>query len=66
MPFRSFYSFETSEFDVGPYRERSSFLQHYQKEEEGGGDPLTAKKSMSKLNKHSSRELNGKGLEYFF
>lgn len=66
MPSRSFYSFETSEFDIGPHRERSSLLKHYQKEEERGGNPLTTKKSKSKLNKHSSRELNGKDLEYFF
>lgn len=59
---RSFYSFETSESDVGQRRERSSFSQQFQKEKEGGGghDPLTSRKSKPKLNKTSSRELSGK------
>lgn len=56
---RSFYSFESSEFDDGPHQERTSLLQHYQKEG-GGSDPLTSKKSKHKQSKHSSRELSGK------
>ncbi|TWW59694.1 TBC1 domain family member 24-like [Takifugu flavidus] len=58
---RSFYSYEASESDDGPHHERSSLLQHYQKEREGGGgsDPLTSKKSKHKQSKHSSRELRG-------
>lgn len=59
---RSFYSFETSESDDGPHQERSSLLQYYQRENEGGGcsDPLISKKSKHKQSKHSSRELSGK------
>lgn len=59
---RSFYSFETSEFDEGPHQERSSLLQNSQKEKEegGGSDPLTSKKSKHKQSKHSLKELSGK------
>lgn len=59
---RSFYSFETSESDVEPQTERSSFFQQFQKEKEvgGGHDPLTSRKSKPKQNKTSSRELSGK------
>lgn len=56
---RSFYSFEASESDDGPHQERSSLLQHFQKEKEGS-DPVTSKKSKHKQSKHSSRELSGK------
>lgn len=58
---RSFYSFETSESDVGPQKE-SSFSQQFPKEKErgGGNDPLTSTKSKPKLSKTSSREMSGK------
>lgn len=65
---RSFYSFETSESNVGAQSESSSFFQQYQKEKEGGGgsNPLTHKKSKSKPSKHSSKELSGKNVIGFF
>lgn len=58
---RSFYSFETSEFDVKPQTARFDFVQQFAKEKEkgGGNDLLTSKKSKPKPSKTSSREMSG-------